>query len=79
MNVSFDGMRKNATRSMNQLHSAIQNVINNDISESDKKSLIEAFNESAMFVDSFNCLFDDNIEGDLTNLSHLNVNRFEMQ
>jgi hypothetical protein len=48
MNVSFDGMRKNATRSMNQLHSAIQDVLDNDkyndISKSDKESLIEAFN-----------------------------------
>jgi hypothetical protein len=43
------------------------------------KSSFVQFNESAMFVDSFNCLFDDNVEGDLTNLSHLNIVRLEVK
>ncbi len=78
MNVSFDGLRKNATRSMNALHDTIKDVLKSgDMGDSEKEELIENFNEAAMFVDTFNCLFDDSVEGDMTNMSDLNIDRLD--
>lgn len=75
MEVSFDGMRRNATRSMNNLQSDIEDLleeIDDEIygehRESLKKSLIKSFNESAMFVDSFNCLMSE-----CENFTHLDI------
>lgn len=78
MTVSFDGLRGNATRSMNTLHAVIENIIEDgNLYDDEKKELIEAFNESAMFVDTFNCLYDDNVEGDMNNMVDLSVSRLE--
>lgn len=81
MNVSFDGLRKNATRSMNNLHSEIENILKNvdcyQFDKSYKEDLIKSFNEAAMFVDTFNCLYDDDIDGDFNNLSDLSINRID--
>lgn len=52
MNVSFDGLRKNATRSMNILHTTLSKIIDeSDLEERYKKDLIKEFNDAAMFVD----------------------------
>lgn len=78
MNVSFDGLRTNATRSMNRLQDVIKGIIeNDDIYDSEKEELIEKFNEAAMFVDTFNCLYDDKVEDDFNNMEDLSIDRLE--
>ncbi len=81
MNVSFDGLRTNATRSMNRLHDTIEEIVKagdyHTLSIDEKNELIEKFNESAMLVDSFNCLYDDDVEGDLNNMEELSVDRLD--
>lgn len=65
MTVSMNGMRRNATSSMNNLAQTIKEIIeNNDLYEHEKEELIEKFNQAAQSVDSFNYLYDDKIEGD---------------
>jgi len=77
MKVSFDGLRENATVSMNELSKAIKAIVESDsfdyIKATDKEELIGRFNEAAMFVDSFNCIFDDNDKDDINDLSHLEI------
>ncbi|UFH59810.1 hypothetical protein [Sulfurovum mangrovi] len=78
MQVSFDGMRRNATNAMNALQGNIEDMLKKyeyDLYDSDRQDLIESFNEAAMFVDMFNCLFDDDVDGDMNNLSDLEINR----
>jgi hypothetical protein len=79
MKVSFDGMRKNATNSMNSLHSIIEDIIfKSDLDENYKEDLILRFNTAAMLIDSFNCLFDPQIENDFNDLTDiLNIKRLE--
>ena len=78
MNVSFDGLRKNATRSMNILHTTLSKIIDeSDLEERYKKDLIKEFNDAAMFVDCMNCLYDDNVDGDMNDLSGLSISRLE--
>ncbi len=81
MNVSFDGLRRNATNSMNRLHDAINELCSDKRIEYIDKDLIdslrEKFNQAAMFVDTFNCLYDDSVEGDMNNLSDLSISRLE--
>lgn len=82
MTVSFDGLRKNATSSMNSLAAKIDNIVKaygDDICSSDKEELIEAYNQAAMFVDSFNCLFDPDNPNDMSNLSDvLSIRRLKI-
>lgn len=81
MNVSFDGLRRNATNSMNRLWDVLNTVIDEDthqrIDIDLKKEIIEKFNQAAMFVDTFNCLYDDSVEGDMNNLSDLSISRLK--
>ena len=78
MNVSFDGLRTNATRSMNRLHDTLKGIIeNDDIYDYEKEELLEKFNEAAMFVDSFNCLFDPDVEDDMNCMDELSIDRLE--
>ena len=81
MKVSFNGMRRNATDSMNELASAIKEVIelksHEEVDNDLKKKLIDCFNDSAMRVDFFNCLYDDSVDGDMDDLSDLSVDRLE--
>lgn len=81
MNVSFDGMRRNATRSMDDLCSVIKQVIElesyDEVDHDLKKRLIDAFNDAAMRVDFFNCLFDDSVDGDMNDLSDLSIDRLD--
>lgn len=76
MNVSFDGMRKNATRSMNQLHDVLKEILEEyDLYEHHADGLIEVFNNAAQNVDMFNCLYDDEVQGDVNDLSDLSISR----
>lgn len=80
MKVSFDGLRKNATRSMNKLYDVLEDILKNeDICEDNKFQIIEKFNEAAMFVDSFNCIFDPDVEDDINDLSNLSIDRLAEQ
>ena len=81
MNVNFNGMRKNATDSINELADVIKEVIQlksyEGVDDDLKKKLISCFNDSAMHVDFFNCLYNDNVDGDMDDLSDLSVDRLE--
>ena len=78
MNVSFDGLRTNATRGMNRLHDTIKKIIENDnIYDSEKEELIKEFNTAAMYVDSFNCLYDDNVKDDMNSMDDLSIDRLD--
>lgn len=79
MKVSFDGMRKNATNSMNGLHSIIEDILfKSDLDENMKEDLILRFNTVATMVDSFNCLFDPTVEDDFNDLTDvLSIERLE--
>lgn len=78
MNVNFNGLRRNATKSMNALHSTLNKIITEyDMYEKDREDLIKEFNEAAMFVDCMNCLYDDSVQGDMHNLSNLSISRLE--
>lgn len=74
MKACFDGMRRNATRRMNDLGYEIKQLV--EMAEDGKyfeledfENLIESFNNSAGAVDVFNCLYDNNIEDDINDLS----------
>lgn len=75
----FDGMRKNATREMNNLQCVIEDMLSHgdNLYDEDVQKLKEQYNRAAQSVDIMNCLYDDNIEGDVNNLSHLVIFRFE--
>jgi|LGOV01.1.fsa_nt_gb hypothetical protein len=80
MKASFDGMRRNATNNMNSLYDILQTVVSDEsyqrIDEDLKDEIIRKFNDSAMSIDIFNCLFDDSVEDDMNDLSDaLSINR----
>ena len=81
MNASFDGMRRNATRSMNDLYRVVGEVMAlksfEEVSDDLKEELADRWNDAAMSVGFLNCLFDPDVEGDMTNLSDLMINTFE--
>ena len=81
MNVSFDGMRRNLTRSMDELSAVLKEVLElksyEEVETELKERIIEAFNDSAMRCGFFNCLYDDNIEGDTNDLSDLCIDRLD--
>lgn len=82
MNVNFDGLRRNATYAMNKLHDILNTVLDENthqkIDNDLKKEIIEKFNQAAMFVDTFNCLYDDSVDGDMNDLSEkLCIDRLE--
>lgn len=74
MNVNFDGMRKNATSRMNDVSYEIQQLIKKAedgayFDLEDFEELAESFNNAAGSVDVFNCLYDENIDNDMNDLS----------
>ena len=80
MNVSFDGLRSNATRSMNRLYAEIKDITEkykDDFYHGEDDDLMKAFNEAAMYVDTFNCLEDDAVKDDMNCMDDLSVNRFD--
>ena len=62
MEVSFDGMRRQATRNMNTLYSEIQHILElnkkDELCCYDFSSLGRRFNDAALSVDMFNILQD---------------------
>ena len=84
MTASFDGMRKRATANMNELHEVLKDVIElatwESVSDDLKERIVEAFNDSAQSVDIMNCLYDDNVENDMSDLSEvLHIERLEIE
>lgn len=80
MKASFDGMRKNATRQMNFLGDILHEMLkrySDDIAKRDMQELIETYNSAAQAVDVMNCLYDDSVEDDVNNLSHLSILRLD--
>ena len=85
MKVSFDGMRRNATSRMNDLGSEIRELLEmvkdgKYFEIEDFENLIDSFNCSAGAVDVLNCLYDDNIQDDMNDLSDLiNIDLIELE
>ena len=78
MNASFDGMRRKSTADMNYLHVVLQRIILvSDIGDYELELLKESYNSAAQSVDMMNCLHDDSVDGDMNDLSHLGISRFE--
>jgi hypothetical protein len=72
MIVSFDGLRRNATDRMNKLYDVIEDILENeDICQDNREQIIDMFNATAACIDTFNCLYDDDIEDDMNDLSEL--------
>lgn len=79
MKVSVDGIRRNATRSMNMLGNKIKQIITEEESLCIQKpslilDLINLFDSAAQDVDMFNCCFSENKEdmfNDLSNELHI--------
>lgn len=77
MGVSIDGLRKNASRSMEELYSIINEIVaDEDINEQQIEELKEKFNEASRYVSTFNCIYHPDIK-DFNDLSALDISRFE--
>lgn len=80
MKANFDGMRRNATESMNYLHTVLKKVIECGWVEDWylEEKIIEAYNDAAQSVDVMNCLYDPKVEDDMTDLSDvLSIDRLD--
>ena len=81
MKVCFDGMRKNATAAMNDLYIVVEDIMNlesNEEVDADmKERLADRWNSAANMMFSFNCISYPNVWGDMNNLSHLKIKKFE--
>lgn len=76
MKVNIDGLRRNATGSMNNLSDVIESICE-EMSSYKFDELKEAFDNAACGVDMFNCVYDNSIEN-FTDLSEkLNIRRLE--
>lgn len=69
-------MRRNATGRMNDLGQEIKELLemakdSKYFEIEDFENLVDSFNSSAGAVDALNCLYDDNIEDDMNDLSEL--------
>ena len=67
--VSIDGLRKQATHSVNRLALSIRDALEEIDDECILEELIENFNQVASNVGIFNCLYDNDCEGDFNDLS----------
>jgi len=81
MKANFDGMRRNATHNMNDLANELKIFIESDDELADSgymQAIVEAFNKAAHSVDVFNCIYDDDVDGDINDLSDaLHVTRLD--
>jgi len=77
VSVSMDGLRKNATASVNDLSRTIKKVLEEIDDEDLAAELIEKFNDTASMVGCFNCIYDDKNETDFNNLSDLKIEKIE--
>lgn len=83
MKANFDGMRRSATRDMNDLHTTLKELIELDeydgINEELKERIVETYNNAAQSVGAMNCLYDPAVEGDMNDLSDvLSIDRLEL-
>ena len=78
MKVNIDGLRRNATRSVNDLHRVLEEIINSgNLDYDQEEELINGFNEVARFIGILNCVYDPNIEDDMNDLSDLETKYLE--
>lgn len=78
MNVNINGIRKNATRSMVILYDSIDSLLENEnISKESRLDLCEKFDEAARAVTMINCIYDNSVDGDFDDLSHIDCNYFD--
>ncbi len=82
MKVSFDGIRRATTATMDDLGVSIQDMLiadkYNDIEDEYKQNVVEKFNEARKMVMGINCLQDDDVVDDLNDLSEeLNIIHLE--
>lgn len=80
MEANFDGMRRNATANMNELHTVLKELIDCGWVRDEfiEVKIIEAFNDAAQSVDVMNCLYDPNVEDDMNDLSDvLSIDRLD--
>ncbi len=61
MQVSVDGLRRSATKTMNQLGDKIE-LISDYLPDFIKEELFDCFNDAARNVAIFNCVYSDKIE-----------------
>ena len=80
MKVSMDGLRRNTTRSVNDLHRVLEDIINSgDLDCDQQEEVINGFNEVSRFIGTLNCVYDPNIEDDMNDLSDLETKYLENQ
>lgn len=85
MKANFDNMRKAATASMNELGKVLKEEIlivtcSYYLDAVLKEKIVIAFNEAACQIDLLNCLYDDNVEDDLNDLSDvIDVERLDIE
>lgn len=76
MNVNIDGLRRNATGSMNKLADVIESICE-EMSGYKIDELKEAFDEAATHVDMFNCVYSDSMENFSDLSDKLDIRRLE--
>jgi len=75
--VSIDGLRRNASRAMEELYSIINEIVTDeDINDRQIKELKEKFNEASRYVSTFNCIYHPEIKN-FNDLSALDISSFE--
>lgn len=58
MKVNIDGSRRTVTASMNKLGYALKSALE-DVSESNREQVVEAFDQAASHINILNCIYDD--------------------
>lgn len=80
MKANFNGMRRTATKDMNDLHGILGKILakyEDTLLNRERDELIAAYNSAAQSVAMFNCLYDDSVDGDMNDLSDLDIARLE--
>lgn len=82
MKANFDNIRRTATAQMNVLQQVLNvqilSMANYGEESARQVEIAEAFNDLAYSVDMLNCLYDDDVEDDVNDLSEeLEIKRIE--
>ena len=75
MEVSFDGLRSEIFQRMLALREALEECLS-DLRKDDAANLKEKYDEAAAGVNVLNCLYDDEVEGDCSDMSHTRIDLF---
>jgi len=81
MRANFDNIRRRTTRDFNNFGKVLENFLeqyNWEILSNGKEEIITSYNELRNAIVSLNCLYDDSINNDMSDLSEeLDVARIE--